>query len=1187
MQFGEIKISRRLIQAQREGRLAVFAGAGVSMGHPAQLESFGGIVNEIEERTGIERREASFEQYLGRLESQGVPVHRMTREILTENDSSATDLHRSLLRLFGTSKDVRIVTTNYDLLFSLAAGEMEWDLKVFDAPVLPRGNQFAGLVHIHGSFRQTDDQLVLTDQDFSRAYLTEGWARRFLQQLFSEYIVLFIGYSHGDDVMRYLSRGIPSDSSERRYAFDREWKENGEETDRSAFWEFFGIEASLYPKGKENEHEELTSAVQAWTEFASEKPSDREQHVQAIITQQPTDLNHKDEEYLKELLQSAEGTRYFTRHAETFEWVEWSHEHGYLDPLFRTDSLDAASKEYAMWLPSFLAKKSERALGLVGREWSGLNSQLARQISFRLYRAHKQGEIKPETLSKWILFVLEESSGFPDFLQEVFRKCEYPRDHALALLLMHRATELTADVAESVFHRAETGRVQTYVDLGFIGRPQQGMQFTVEDVWENVFKPHLEQVYSSVEPLVTSRLVEAADIYRASGARWGRYGDLISHRWRDPGADSQIEDTDCLVHMAFDLLEWLLENRSDAALALMRRWSDADAPILNLLAVRGLQQTEFMNADEKINWVLKREWLLEADLHPRSSRLIVNTWEATSKDTRQKVVEYLLGRLLTEDEEEEEYYWFQVRGLVEDLENENDTDTILQTVKETLAGIRDAEGGNSFEGGVHNPEDAVDIADLDLDEDLEFILKRFVPVDDPWEKREAEEILERETRKNPRWTLSLAERLIQEERWEEDIWPYMFTSWRRVEQADTVWIRLLNLLRAHPQVLSRHASSIALLLKVQGDVRCGHLPENCIVEAVDLADTIWDTLASMPLAEDASIALSDQLKRHPMCDLVQFYTEAQLRRGEDRVPRAFRTKMERILEADPAASHAGIYALMEWAPWIHVHDPSWSEKFIEPLLNWENDSRSVAAWTGLLTSGALNEALSKDLFYEFAATFQHLGALENEVVNTLIEVIARAAFSRQIDPMYKGWINGFLKEASEEQACMFAQQVRALLHRSQAEQVKHVWEDWLREYLRRRRDSIPAQLGPDERKYLVRWFGKLQDAFPEAVEIFANQLHSEVSLESRFEVFSELSRSEMGAEYPQSVCSFLRRLLMERMTVPPMHRKNIADLIEQITATDQEIEGLGSLIEQGIRLGCVTARQKKRWLASTNKRSDD
>jgi len=53
------------------------------------------------------------------------------------------------------------------------------------------------------------ERLVLTDSDFGRAYLTEGWTRRFLQQLFSKYTILFIEYGHNDIVIEYLARGLP------------------------------------------------------------------------------------------------------------------------------------------------------------------------------------------------------------------------------------------------------------------------------------------------------------------------------------------------------------------------------------------------------------------------------------------------------------------------------------------------------------------------------------------------------------------------------------------------------------------------------------------------------------------------------------------------------------------------------------------------------------------------------------------------------------------------------------------------------------------------------------------------------------------------------------------------------------------------------------------------------------------
>jgi hypothetical protein len=36
--------------------------------------------------------------------------------------------------------------------------------------------------------------MVLTDADFGRGYLVEGWARRFLVELFRHCTVLFVGY---------------------------------------------------------------------------------------------------------------------------------------------------------------------------------------------------------------------------------------------------------------------------------------------------------------------------------------------------------------------------------------------------------------------------------------------------------------------------------------------------------------------------------------------------------------------------------------------------------------------------------------------------------------------------------------------------------------------------------------------------------------------------------------------------------------------------------------------------------------------------------------------------------------------------------------------------------------------------------------------------------------------------------
>ena len=198
-----------LLNALRDGRLVVFAGAGVSMGEPARLPNFSELCQEIAQDTGETPQSGELEdRFLGRLKHRGVQVHQRAKQALEKRCPKPTDLHRDLLRLH-SGKAMRIVTTNFDLLFeqSIETTIRDAASEVFSAPALPLGNEFKGIVHVHGTLDRPED-MVLTDADFGRAYLTEGWARRFLVGLFRSFTVLFVGYSHDDLVMNYLARAL-------------------------------------------------------------------------------------------------------------------------------------------------------------------------------------------------------------------------------------------------------------------------------------------------------------------------------------------------------------------------------------------------------------------------------------------------------------------------------------------------------------------------------------------------------------------------------------------------------------------------------------------------------------------------------------------------------------------------------------------------------------------------------------------------------------------------------------------------------------------------------------------------------------------------------------------------------------------------------------------------------------------
>ncbi len=208
MRCGQINFPDELLHAIRDRRFVVFAGAGVSMGDPANLPSFWRLAEQVAAGSGLAPRDDEpLDHFLGQLHHQGIAVPQRAADLLSRPDRVATPLHGDLLRLFPSPEQIRIVTTNFDLLFQRAAEDIWGSVpEVFRAPALPLGRNFRGIVHVHGALTAHQD-IVLTDSDFGRAYLTEGWTRRFLVDLFRHFTVLFVGYSHSDTV-RYLRRII-------------------------------------------------------------------------------------------------------------------------------------------------------------------------------------------------------------------------------------------------------------------------------------------------------------------------------------------------------------------------------------------------------------------------------------------------------------------------------------------------------------------------------------------------------------------------------------------------------------------------------------------------------------------------------------------------------------------------------------------------------------------------------------------------------------------------------------------------------------------------------------------------------------------------------------------------------------------------------------------------------------------
>jgi hypothetical protein len=111
------------------------------------------------------------DRLLGDLETRTggqTDVHQRVADILGDAASLPNHNHAALIQAaVAGGKTLRLVTTNHDTHFTRAAASQNVPAPRFDAPALPLGDDFAGLVHLHGSFDQPPRRLVLTDEDFA------------------------------------------------------------------------------------------------------------------------------------------------------------------------------------------------------------------------------------------------------------------------------------------------------------------------------------------------------------------------------------------------------------------------------------------------------------------------------------------------------------------------------------------------------------------------------------------------------------------------------------------------------------------------------------------------------------------------------------------------------------------------------------------------------------------------------------------------------------------------------------------------------------------------------------------------------------------------------------------------------------------------------------------------------------
>jgi len=335
-----------LAQARDDGRVVFIAGAGVSMG-AARLPGFIGLTSAVLDSLNFgpetaARRLHSLPERIGDvplnanewamlqtpdrvfsyMESE-IDRHQILNQVqrqLAVNEDTDRSAHE-VIRTLATDQDgrLRLVTTNFDTLFETPGTHI---FRPNNLPNLQRDPFFDGLVYLHGRLanplrRGEADDIILSSNDFGRAYLMEGHVTRFLHELIRRHVVVFIGYQANDPPVRYLLEAINRFEviPPNLYAF------TPENEDLKGAWSEKGVTSIGYPV-EDNDHTALWDGLELWADRARE-PRAWMERTARFAQSPPERLEAWQRSLVVHLVKTSNGMSYFCKQnpAPPADWI--------------------------------------------------------------------------------------------------------------------------------------------------------------------------------------------------------------------------------------------------------------------------------------------------------------------------------------------------------------------------------------------------------------------------------------------------------------------------------------------------------------------------------------------------------------------------------------------------------------------------------------------------------------------------------------------------------------------------------------------------------------------------------------------------------------------------------------------------------------------------------------------------
>ena len=1006
------------------------------------------------------------------------------------------------------------------------------NVKIYDAPALPLGDNVKGIVHIHGNVCEPE-YMVVTDDDFGKAYLSDEYVARFLVKLFESYPVLFIGYSYNDVIVRYLTRAMTKYNACKRYILTDSKEGN---------WSELGIEPILYPEKK---YDILNESVNQLAVRIKRGISDWENNLKLIGEKPPTDLSMESEVLF--CLQDENKIRVLMNCVHGKEWLWWLEANGIFKNLFMEDvQLSNIEVAWGEWIiREFLEKEYEEILLLIMKYQNHMNKKFANLLADWII--NESITYSDETVKRIVLLV----EPYIDYWWYFFRIHECVMNRNMVTLgwkIFKRLFDYKLILEKELYTLTEE-RVK--VKHGFFAD-----EYTVRKVWEEHGEKYLEFNPIEILEFGKAHILSIHSVYVNTDKASKEKEPLELVMLPLEEQEDSYREHDLLVTLC-KIVEAACTKIGSEEKEFIRTYIKhcirTESALLRKLGLKLLRKTDCYDSHEKIDLLLNNFSLYAFGEKEQIFNLATSIFDDLSEEEQSR----LLNKIREGRQEGEEksiaygkYNWGV--WLKQKCKPNEQVEKLIAEIKEEYSYFEprnrpelDIEFEPAIWSGDESPKTQDEIFYMEITE-LIGLLKNYKGSE--WRGPSRNGLLisfSNCLKRDFSWSEKILLALLDEFHGKADVWDYFFSGLDKSEFTTEEYIQLLTLIKKEWLVLQQGRNISNILEKCIKQKETKEHFKKYREQLHENSLYIWnnrkmgegyETLDLMNRCINCTTGLITS------CWIKMLFYE----KGKT-IPKRYKDYFKEALSENNPERNQSICLLAGQIAYLFPRNKTWCRANLLPFFTSSNQEEFAAAWEGVAWHRRLYKELADEMLEIYLTAVDRLSELKGEARKGFIDLYTLLLIYVVEDPIQE-FIPRFLKAAEEKDKAHFAHMIEQTLENMNEIQKENLWNSWLKKYWINRMNNIPVAISEDEGAKMLFWLLKLDTLYPEAVGLFVSG--TQITKADSF-FWYNLKEEKWAEKYPEETVKLILYLL-NKDAVEYYDVRNIRRILDDMENLSEE-----------------------------------